>query len=85
MQLKGCAQYSLVVEITNYWLFKSLVEVKFLVGRQISSRSLLNVNYKYASEEIYSVYLKQQSITSSTTKPCCKLYHYLQSARNYAN
>ena len=85
LQLKGCAQYSLLVDITHYWLFKFLVEVKFLVGRQISSRSLVNVNCKYASEEIYPVLLKQQSIKSSTTKSCCKLYHYLQSAQNSAN
>ena len=32
---KGCAQYSLLVDNTYSWLFKSLVEVKFLVGRQI--------------------------------------------------
>ena len=47
----------LLVDITHYWLFKFLVEVKFLVGRQISSRSLVNVNCKYASEEIYPVLL----------------------------
>ena len=58
LQLKGCAQYSLLVDITHYWLFKFLIEVKFLVGRQISSRSLVNVNCKYASEEIYLVLLK---------------------------
>ena len=52
LQLKGCAQYSLLVDITHYWLFKFLVEVKFLIGRQIS-RSLVNVNCKYASEETY--------------------------------
>ena len=57
LQLKGCAQDSLLVDITHYWLFKFLVEVKFLVGRQISSRSLVNVNCKYASEEIYPVLL----------------------------
>ena len=50
LQLKGCAQYSLLVDITHYWLFKFLVEVKFLVGRQISSRSLVNVNCKYAKQ-----------------------------------
>ena len=44
LQLKDCAHYSLLVDITHYWLFKFLVEVKFLVGRQISSRSLVNVN-----------------------------------------
>ena len=71
--------------ITHYWLFEFLVEVKFLRGRQISSRNLVNVNCKYASEEIYPVLLKQQSIKSSTTKSCCKLYHYLQSAQNSAN
>ena len=37
MQLKGCDQYSLLVDVTHYWLFQFLVEVKFLVGRQISS------------------------------------------------
>ena len=75
----------LLVDITHYWLFKFLVEVKFLEGRQISSRSLVNVNCKYASDEIYPVLLKQQSLKSSTTKSCCKLYHYLQSARNSSN
>ena len=49
LQLKGCAQYSLLVDITHYWLFKFLVEVKFLVGTQISSRSLVSVN---CNEEI---------------------------------
>ena len=68
LQLKGCAHYSLLVDITHYWLLKFVVEVKFLVGRQISSRSLVNVNYKYATEEIYPVLLKQQSMKSSTTK-----------------
>ena len=67
LQLIGWAHYSLLVDITHYWLFKLLVEVKFLVGRQIYSRSLVNVNCKYASEEIYPVLLKQQSIKSSTT------------------
>ena len=52
LQLKGCAHYSLLVDITHYWLLKFLVEVKVRVGRQISSRSLVNVNYKYATEEI---------------------------------
>ena len=33
--------------VTHYWLFKFLAEVKFLVGRQISSRSLVNVNCKF--------------------------------------
>ena len=43
--------------------------VKFLVGGQISSTSLVSVNCKkYASEEIYPVLLRQQSIKSSTTK-----------------
>ena len=56
-----------------------------LLVTQLSSRSLANVNYKYVSEEIYPVLLKQQSIKSSTTKSCCKLYHYLQSAQNPAN
>ena len=74
-----------MVDITHYWLFKFLVEVKFLVGRQISSRSLVNVNCKYASEEIYPVLLKQQSIKSSTSESCYKFYHYLQSAKNSAN
>ena len=60
LQLKGCAHYSLLVDITHYWLFKFLVEVKFLVGRQISSRNLVNVNCKYATEKIYPVLLKQQ-------------------------
>ena len=59
LQLKGCAHYSLRVDITHYWLFKFLVEVKFLVGTQISSRSLVNVN---CSEEIYPVLLKQYII-----------------------
>ena len=59
LQLKGCAHYSLLVDITHYWLFKFLVEVKFLVGTQISSRSLVNVN---CSEEIYPVLLKQYII-----------------------
>ena len=81
LQLKGCAHYSLLVDITHYWLFQILVEVKFPVGTQISSRSLVNVN---CSEEIYPVLLKQQSIKSSTTRSCRKLYHYLQSARNSA-
>ena len=49
----------LLVDITHYWLFKFLVKVKFLVGRQISSRSLVNVNCKHANEEIYPVLLKQ--------------------------
>ena len=56
-----------------------------LLVTHLSSRSLVNVNYKYVSEEIYPVLLKQQSIKSSTTKSCCKLYHYLQSAQNPAN
>ena len=51
LPLKCCAQCSLLVDITHYWLFK------FLVGRQISSRSLVNLNCKYASEEIYPVLL----------------------------
>ena len=68
LQLKGCAHYSLLVDIIHYWLLKFLVEVKFRVGRQISSRSLVDVNYTYATEEIYPVLLKQQSIKSSTTK-----------------
>ena len=55
-------------------------KVKFLDGRQISSRSFVNVNCKYVSEKFYLALLKQQSINSSTTKSCCKLYHYLQSA-----
>ena len=59
LQLKGCAHYSLLVDITHYWLFKFLVEVIFLVGTQISSRSLVNVN---CSEEIYPVLLKQYII-----------------------
>ena len=79
LTLKVCAQYSLLVDITHYWLFK------FLVGRQISSRSLVSVNCKYASEEIYAVLLKQQSIKSSTTKSRFKLCHYLQSARKSAS
>ena len=79
LQLKGCAHYSLPVYITHYWLFK------FLVARQISSRSLVNVYCKYASEEIYPVLLKQQSIKSSTTKSCCKFYYYLLSEQNSAN
>ena len=58
LQLKGCAHYSLLVDITHYWLFKFLVEVKFLVGRQISSRGLVNLNCKYASGEIYLVLLR---------------------------
>ena len=33
--------------VTHYWLFKFLVEVKILVGRHISSRSLVNVNCKF--------------------------------------
>ena len=37
----------------------------------ISSRSLAYVNCKYASEEIYPVLIKQQSIKSSTTKSSC--------------
>ena len=82
LQLKGCAHYSLLVDITHYWLFKFLVEAKFLEGTQISSRSLVNVN---CSEETYPVLLKRQSIKSSTTKSCRKLYHYLQSARNSSN
>ena len=52
LQLKGCAHYSLLVDITHYWLFKFLVEVKFLVGRQISSRSLVNVNCKSVKKSI---------------------------------
>ena len=48
----------LLVDITHYWLFKFLVKVKFLVGRQISSRSLVNLNCKYASGEIYLVLLR---------------------------
>ena len=59
LQLKGCAHYSLLVDITHYWLFKFLVEVKFLVGTLISSRSPVNVN---CSEEIYPVLLKQYII-----------------------
>ena len=43
---------------THYWLFKFLVEVKFLIGRQISSRGLVNVDCKHASKEIYPVLLK---------------------------
>ena len=31
LQQKGCAHYSLLVDSTHYWLFKFLVEVKFLV------------------------------------------------------
>ena len=58
LQLKGCAKFSLLVDITHYWLFKFLGEVKFLVGRQISSRSLVNLNCKYASGEIYLVLLR---------------------------
>ena len=92
LQLKSCAHYSLLVDITHYRLFKSLmVDIthywlfKFLVVRQISGRSLVNVNWKYASEEIYPVLLKQQSIKSNTTKSYCKMYHYLQSASNSAN
>ena len=50
-----------MVDITYYWLFKFLVEVKFLEGRQISSRNLVNMNCKHASAEIYPVLLKQQS------------------------
>ena len=56
LQLKGCAHYSLLVDITHYRLFKFLAEAKFLEGTQISSRSLVNVN---CSEEIYPVLLKQ--------------------------
>ena len=56
LQQKGCAHYSLLVDITRYWLFRFLLEVKFLVGTQISSRSLVIVN---CSEEIYPVFLKQ--------------------------
>ena len=82
LQLQDWAYYSLLVDISHYWLFKFLVELKFLVGTQICSRSLVNVN---CSEEIYPLLLKQQSIQSSTTKSCRKLYHYLQSARNSAN
>ena len=85
LQLKGCAQYWLLVDINHYWLFKFLVEVKFLVSRQISSRSLVNVNYKHASEEVYPVLLKEQSIKSNTTKSCCKLYRYLKNSQNSAN
>ena len=59
LQQKGCAHYSLLVDITRYWLFRFLLEVKFLVGTQISSRSLVNVN---CSEEIYPVLLKQYII-----------------------
>ena len=59
LQLKGCAHYSLLGDISHYWLFKFLVEVKFPVGTQISSRSLVSVN---CIEEIYPVLLKQQSI-----------------------
>ena len=59
LQQKGCAHYSLLVDITHYWLFKFLVEVKFLVGTLISSRSPVNVN---CSEEIYPVLLKQYII-----------------------
>ena len=46
LQLKCCAQCSLLVDITHYWLFK------FLVGRQISSWSLVNVNCKYRKKSI---------------------------------
>ena len=35
LQLIGWAHYSLLVDITHYWLFKLLVEVKFLVRRPI--------------------------------------------------
>ena len=56
---------SLLVDITHYWLFKSLmVDIshywlfKFLAVRQISSRSLVNVNCKYVSEEICPVLVK---------------------------
>ena len=59
LQLKGCAHYSLLVDITHYWLFKFLVEVKFLVGTLISSRIPVNVNCR---EEIYPVLLKQYII-----------------------
>ena len=52
---KRLSSYSLLVDITHYCLFKFLVEVKFQVGRQISSRSLVNVNCKYATEEICPV------------------------------
>ena len=85
LQLKGCAHYSFLVDITHYWLFKFLVEVRFQVSRHVSRGRFVNVNCKYASEEIYHVLLKQQSTKSSITKSCCKLYHYQQSARNSAN
>ena len=54
--LKGCAHYSLLVDITHYSLLKFLLEVKFLAGTEIFSRSLVNVN---CSEEIYPVLLNQ--------------------------
>ena len=74
LQLKGCAHYSLLVHL-----------FKFLAGTQISSRSIVNVNSKHANQKIYPALLKKQSIKSSTTKSCCSLYHYLQSAKNSAN
>ena len=59
LQPKGCAHYSLLVDITHYWLLKFFVKVKFLVGTQISSRSHANVN---CSEEICPVLFKQYII-----------------------
>ena len=49
LQLKNCAHYSLLVDITHYWLFR------FLVGTQISSRSLVSVKF---SEDILSCIVK---------------------------
>ena len=54
LQLKDCAH--LLVDNPHYWLFKFLVEVRFLAGTQISSRSLVNIN---CSEEIYPALLRQ--------------------------
>ena len=49
LQLKGCAQYSLlVIQISS----------RSQISSRISSRGLVNVNCKYAIEEICPVLLK---------------------------
>ena len=66
-----CSLLITLVGITHYWLFKFLVEVLSM--------------WIAVEKSILYILLKQQSIKSSTTKSCCKLYHYLQSTRNSAN
>ena len=67
LKLNGCADYSLLENITHYWL-------------NFQQKS----NF-YQVDKIYPVLLKQQFIKSRTTISCCRLYHYLQSTRSFAN